>query len=630
MKLDKMITLDIECYENYLLVMFKQVVGDQVIYFEKFNDSDLHIKNIFHLLARYTIVTFNGNKYDATILEAALAGFSNKAIHRVNKCLIEEKQQPWQARKQFGFTAIEMDHIDLIEVAPLSASLKIYGGRMHAEKLQDLPIEPSATILESDLVPMRKYCENDNDLTAQLLKTLDQELDLRVSMSEEYGVDLRSKSDAQIAEQVIKKELDDKYDIQATRPTIKAGARYRFNPPENLVFETEILQDLFRQYTTRPFTVGENGHITFDFEMIESDRIKSGKNKGKMPKKKQKLKFMIGDTKYTVGVGGIHSNEKSTHHTNKHHILREYDVASFYPRIVLNNKLAPKHLGLPFLKVYESIVDRRLSSKGLQKLAKKAGDKLKEAIHRVINESLKVVINGAFGKLGSKWSCLYSPDLMMQVTVTGQLTLLMLVEQLELAGVSVVSANTDGIVVKMDPALETTAQSIIADWEFSTGYEMEATDYQSLSSRDVNAYIAIKGDDVKGKGAYADQLDSFELLRHNPEHGVCSDAVKQFLQYDVPIEESVKACDDIRKFASIRTVNGGAVHDGVLLGKAIRWYYGKHELDCIRYKTTGNKVPKSDGAVPMMDLPEQLPTDLDYNWYISKANEILSDIGYTH
>ncbi|KKS65278.1 MAG: hypothetical protein UV34_C0020G0001, partial [Parcubacteria group bacterium GW2011_GWB1_42_6] len=37
---------------------------------------------------------------------------------------------------------------------------------------------------------------------------------------------------------------------------------------------------------------------------------------------------------------------------------------------------------------------------------------------------------------------------MIQVTITGQLALLMLIERLELCGVPVISANTDGLVVE--------------------------------------------------------------------------------------------------------------------------------------------------------------------------------------
>ena len=43
---------------------------------------------------------------------------------------------------------------------------------------------------------------------------------------------------------------------------------------------------------------------------------------------------------------------------------------------------------------------------------------------------------------------------------------------------------------------------------------------------------------------------------------------------------------------------------------------------------SGNKVATSEGAIPLMDLPKELPNDLDYERYINIANEMLYDIGY--
>jgi len=99
------------------------------------------------------------------------------------------------------------------------------------------------------------------------------------------------------------------------------------------------------------------------------------------------------------------------------------------------------------------------------------------------------------------------------------------------------------------------------------------------------------------------------------------------LQHKTPIIKTINTCKDITKFTSIRTVNGGALKDGKEIGKVIRWYYGKNELTDIYYKTSGNKVPRSDGAVPLMDLPKQLPDDIDYNWYIDESNKFLKEIG---
>lgn len=613
MKYDNLVTCDIECYLNYLLIMFRKVSDGKTIYFEKFNDSPLNIKNVLHILNKYTIITFNGIKYDSVIIEAACSGFNNESIHKVSTMIIEDNLQSWQVRKQVGIPAIKFDHIDLIEVAPVKASLKIYGGRIHSPKMKDLPIPPETTIKGSDLDEMRLYCGNDLEVTELLFKQLEPEIELRTKMSEEYDVDIRSKSDAQIAEVVIKKAIENKYGFIPRCPKVAVGTEYYYHAPDNLVFESEVLQDVFRQYVTRPFIVGKSGHVEFNFEMVETDRKRSGKNKGEFPDSKKKLQFVIGNTKYTVGTGGLHSCEKSTRHTNDGGILRDYDVASYYPNIILNNKLFPKHIGEPFLDIYNTIVQRRLK-------AKREGD-------RVVNETLKITINGSFGKFGSKWSCLYSPDLMMQVTVTGQLSLLMLIDHLEAAGISVVSANTDGIVTKMTKDQEATAQSIVNDWEFETGYEMEESDYLSLNSRDVNNYIAVKEDSIKGKGVYSDQRDLFYALRSNPTNDICKEAVKTFLQTGKPVEDTVRACTDVTKFLTVRTVNGGAVKDGELIGKAIRWYYGAHELDAIYYSTNGNKVPRSDNGVPLMDLPYKFPDDMDYAWYIEEAKRILKHIG---
>ena len=85
---------------------------------------------------------------------------------------------------------------------------------------------------------------------------------------------------------------------------------------------------------------------------------------------------------------------------------------------------------------------------------------------------MKVPINACFGKFGSKYSALYAPDLMINVTVTGQLSLLMLIEMLELNHIHVISANTDGIVTYYDRSLKDTKDSIIQRWSELTEYDM--------------------------------------------------------------------------------------------------------------------------------------------------------------
>ena len=251
--------------------------------------------------------------------------------------------------------------------------------------------------------------------------------------------------------------------------------------------------------------------------------------------------------------------------------------------------------------------------------AKKSGDK-------VTADTLKICVNGSFGKLGSRYSFLYSPDLLLQTTLTGQLALLMLIESLEqLPGVSIVSANTDGIVIYLKRSRLDDVRNTCADWEIQTSYELEETHYRLIASRDVNNYLAVTTDgQIKRKGVFA-----AGGLMKNPDRNISYTAVAELLANNTPIENTIKNCKDVTQFVTVRKVTGGAVWQEQELGKAVRFYYS-NEVDAqttINYKKNGNKVPNSDGARPLMTLGD-FPKDIDYQVYIDYANKLLEQIGY--
>ena len=66
---------------------------------------------------------------------------------------------------------------------------------------------------------------------------------------------------------------------------------------------------------------------------------------------------------------------------------------------------------------------------------------------------------------------------------------------------------------------------------------------------------------------------------------------------------------------------------GVPFGRIARWYMTTENIPPITYVGSGNKVPKTDGAKLCMTLPDELPTDLDIDWYVNEAMSILADIG---
>lgn len=269
--------------------------------------------------------------------------------------------------------------------------------------------------------------------------------------------------------------------------------------------------------------------------------------------------------------------------------------------------------------------------------------------NKVRAEGLKISGNGVFGKLGSPYSVLYAPHLLISTTLTGQLALLMLIERAEAAGISVVSANTDGLVfavpnetpglVVKDRLTRGTIKDIVEQWERDTGFNMEATEYRALYNASVNSYIAVKTDGkAKMKGPIANPWranDIRGMLMKNPQATVLSNAVVNLITQGTPIETTIRGCRDVRDFVTVIKVDGGALWKGEYLGKVVRYIWtNRGGAEIVRkkghWKTgTQGKVPKSDGCRPMMELPAEFPNDIDYERYIAEANQILVDIGYT-
>jgi hypothetical protein len=590
---------DTECYENYWLIAFKSYKSKKVIYFELDEDNTPDYQKLAWILCHFLIVGFNSKNYDLLVTTLAMRKEPCSILKQATRDIIEKNFYVSDFEKAYNVTYPSfLDHIDLIEVAPLQASLKLYAGRLHTKRMQEMNIDPDKVLTTEEKKIVRFYCINDLDLTFDLFHELKPALELRYQMSAQYGQDLRSRSDAQIAEHVLTSELKRINGYISKRPEIKQGTVYHYQPPKFLQYESPQLQRVLEVVCKAPLVVGASGYIE-SVKEIEDLRVE------------------IGESIYRLGLGGLHSSETCVSHVaDENTLLIDKDVASYYPSIILNLELYPKHLGKGFLRAYRDIVDRRLE-------AKRTGNK-------IVNQSLKITINGSFGKLGSKWSNFYSPDLIMQVTLTGQLSLLMLIEMVEKQGIPVVSANTDGILVKCPKHRYNYMEAAVIHWQRITGFETEETRYKAIYCRDVNNYIAIKEEKgFKVKGAYTEKGSSGDsVLSKNPEHLICNDAVVEFLMNGTPVETTIRNCKDIRRFVTIRQVKGGAEKSGVYLGKAVRWYYSKTIKGTINYVLSGNKVPNTDNAMPLMELPDELPNDLDHSWYIETAKSILLEIGY--
>jgi hypothetical protein len=673
------IVVDVETYRHYWLLEALNPATGETWSFEMFEGKPLDVIGIRNLLTTNTIVTFNGIKYDMPIITLALSGASCSQLKDASDAIITQNMQPWEFYRAYGLTEpTSVDHIDLIEVAPGQGSLKAYGGRMHTRKLQDLPYPPDMVIEWPHRIMLREYCFNDLAVTAELYAAMRDRVILREKIGEKNGIDVRSKSDPQISEAIMRVRLG----RSPKAPIIQVGHQFIYKAPAWLKFKHLDIDVLL---THCPFAITESGSVAPAYSATFIDwpdtqmRLDPHGQWVKRPKGWSARSLIINGTQYAMGIGGLHSMESSiTWEATNEMSLTMPDVGSYYPSLMLETGIYPAAIGPEFTEIFREKYNSRLAAKArageLKVIIKNTIGVVDPQIERDLEQALlitdteKLNLNGNFGKLGSKYSMFYTPDGLIQVTITGQLALLMLIEALEDAGIHVVSANTDGIVIYTARSNDWMTQSIIAWWEQTTGFMMETTEFKMLAAMNVNSYIGIEANgSVKAKGMFAPVKPGASGWP-NPTGQVCVDAVVAYLKDGTPLRDTIMACSDVRQFVYVRSVTGGASYmphgtmsrkttqtamravvgdiadkvaltaayhaacdarssTGEYLGKVVRWYYGCQSEACLVTKA-GNLVPRTQGCRPLMELPDTVPDDVDREWYVTEAESLLADIGF--
>lgn len=686
----KTLIVDTECYPNFWSIGFRRKSDGKTLVIEhsvRRPATDEQRARIRNLMMSNLIVTYNGIGYDFPMIWKMISGASNAELKRANDQIIVHKMKPWHAPEVLGVEVprdcfIRKDgtrsdglwQIDLKEPQPNAfAGLKTLAGRLHAKKMQDLPYSPDTELTEEQMDHVLSYMGNDLENTELVFDSLAEPLELRWTFSKDYGVNLMSKSDAQMGEGVIKKLVEQERGERVYKVDTPAGTTFKFNPPSYIRFDPDSEMDrIFKRTCAHDFVVGATGKVELP-EWLATTRITrqilatdtSGGEHVLEYDEMERPTVKVGESIYQMGIGGLHSTEQNRAViADDEFTLVDFDVASYYPAIIINSGLYPRALGAEFLKVFRTIRDERVAAKERVKaidLELKAGTShstakwAAEREYMVAKEKgLKIALNGCFGKLGSPYSILYAPHLMIATTLTGQFSLLMLIQRAEkIAGVTVVSANTDGVVMRIPRAImgpivkdrvtEGPIKTLIEQWEADTGFVMEGTEYRGIYNRSVNDYIAIKADGkAKWKGVIANpwradgewKPDLRGQLMKNPQMPIVANAVVDLITKEVPIENTIRASKDIRDFVTVVKVTDGGTWREQFLGKVVRYYWSKDGVEILKAKpheTTGNfaKVSKTDGCRPLMEMDASVfPDDIDYDAYVTAAKEVLMDIGY--
>lgn len=187
---------------------------------------------------------------------------------------------------------------------------------------------------------------------------------------------------------------------------------------------------------------------------------------------------------YQFGFGGLH--QALINYTG--HNLCNFDVASLYPSLLIQYNLMSRGAAAnpgSYRQVYDTRIEAKHTGKTL------------------LNQGLKLVLNGAIGAMLSNYNPLYDTWSNSTICVHGQLLLFILCKRLFEAGFVIVQTNTDGIMVEKRDDID--FMTICKKWEEETRLVLEYDDIDIVAQNNVNNYYCRFSEPhpkVKSKGVY--------------------------------------------------------------------------------------------------------------------------------
>ncbi|HHW5865445.1 TPA: hypothetical protein ACU2XB_000608 [Staphylococcus aureus] len=326
----------------------------------------------------------------------------------------------------------------------------------------------------------------------------------------------------------------------------------------------------------------------------------------------QTLKLNVAGIPHDFAWGGLHGARKN--YFAKGYFLN-VDVQSYYPALMIEYDYLSRNV--PNKKKYRQIRDRRLELK-----AKK--DKRQAPF--------KIVLNSTYGAMKDKHNGLYDPRQANNVCVAGTLLLLDLIEKLE-PHCEIIQSNTDGILIKMHKLEDfELIDDICFEWETRTHMELEFDHFTHVIQKDVNNYILVneRKNIYKSKGTYVKKLNDLDN-----DLPIVNKAVVDYFIKNVPVEKTIRECDDLIQFQKIVKISGKyqhAIYGNQVMNERVFRVFASNDInDKSLMKVKNNKTEKI-GYTPancFIDnrniIGKKTPRQLDKSWYITIAKKRIND-----
>ena len=596
-------------------------------------------------------VGFNNLSFDNAVMRAIVldnvddaATLKGVANRRIEHRGANGRQYPV---RDFGQGELTLDLFALYKgTYGKVGGLKYVALKLDAPEHTEMPYPHDATLTtEAEMRTLLRYNRLDVDHTERMLRAVREMIEIRFALAETYDIpiqDILNASDSKLAEEVLKVFLFPEGKPTWTRATawhIDGAAitdGFEFDSPELTALRDRI------------------SGWSLDYGASKVTK-KDGSEERKVSRPHYKERFSFAGLTFVLGLGGLHSVDgPAILEGNDEWAAFDYDIRSFYPMMMKLFGWAPMHLNRDrFIDTLDKIIAQRLEAK--------------DAGNVRLAQALKIALNSIFGKSKSAYSWLLDPTLTARVCLTGELIILQAVELLSaLDGVSVLSVNTDGLMVRTRRGDAEAVWKTMQDFVACYGLEAERVEYAKVWRRDVSNYIALPmptakqlaegvEPEPKCRGTYAYDKSNLEKA---PTRRVVVDAVREYFVHGTPVEQTVNACADITDFIDYFAASKGYVledqHGNDVGGTMVRWYRSTDGVTLRKRKledvvepsaqpgssepprslngSAGNagrevtKVSLADRVTVCQDLPAGIPANLDRTVYVEEALGLIADI----
>ena len=573
-----------------------------------------YFKRVEHIMCGY-----NNHHYDDIVINYIIF-FRNtmkrfdylkicNSLYYLSKAIIEsEKTENIDKIKPYKYANYfySFDLMTMLYSATKQKSLKEVEILLGMDNVQEFEAGFDQRLLDSEIDDMIKYNETDVDATEFLLNTVKDEVVLRLEVEKEWGFDALSMSSIRIGEEILLRQSN-------LRGATLEEAKSKIRRVAKIENKDIILP--FIQYSNPKLK-----EVLLDVKNATCYPCKSDKKQ-----KNYEKKFVLSNTCYSIGEGGIHTiNEPRIFKPTADQYIGHADVTSMYPSLAIIYKWLPVHLGKDFWNVYESLYNERV-------IAKRNHDELKA-------KAFKFALNSPIGKMQNENSWAYDPLNAYKIRMNGQLILLMLVDRLLSINCKIVQVNTDGVVYIADKANRELINQFIREVENITKLHFDSDDYESFYQYDVNNYFGIrKGYSQSGDPSLIEKKGKFitEIgLNNSMTPVVISKAVINYFLTKEPIDKFVKEDKNIRDFLMSQSVNREfKIEYGNKPVQRINRYYASNSgYYLMRVKDKMYETKKesilSDVGVILLNHIDDVPIEkrkINYQYYIGKANTIVSE-----